>query len=222
MGQDVWVIIVTGFTLGFAYSAVPGAVNAESIWRGFAGGFRPALLVQVGSLLGDLLWAVLGLTGAAVLWASNGWSTVLGVVGAGFLFLLARDAFRSALDRRRTAPASDPRPRRHLLVGAMFSLANPVGLAFWAGMGSGSMATLDDPSAAPLSVVLGGFVVGTVVWSVTVSAIVALGRRHATPRLFRLVDAASGVVFGWFGVRLLWSTLRRSAVWLGPLGRALG
>lgn len=38
--------------IGLAYCATPGAVNAEALRRGLARGFWPALLVQLGSLIG--------------------------------------------------------------------------------------------------------------------------------------------------------------------------
>ncbi|WP_215201023.1 LysE family transporter, partial [Escherichia coli] len=43
------------------------AVFSETLRRGLTGGFRPALLVQLGSLIGDAVWALLGLTGLALL-----------------------------------------------------------------------------------------------------------------------------------------------------------
>src|SRR6478735_8560765 len=94
---DLFPLLITGVTLGLAYSAVPGAVNTEALRRGLAGGFRPSWLIQTGALLGDLLWAVIGLTGAAVLIERDAIATLLGLVGAGFLFALARSAFRGAL-----------------------------------------------------------------------------------------------------------------------------
>ena len=45
----------------------PGAVLAETLRRGLLQGFTPALLVQIGSLVGDAVWAVIGLTGIALL-----------------------------------------------------------------------------------------------------------------------------------------------------------
>src|SRR5215207_6238294 len=91
------VIILTGVALGFAYCAVPGAVNTECIRRGLVGGMRPALLIQVGAIGGDLFWATLGLTGAAMLRRFDAVTVLLGLVGAGFLFGLARNSFLAAM-----------------------------------------------------------------------------------------------------------------------------
>ena len=53
--------------LGFVFNAAPGAVFSETLRRGLRDGYKPALLVQIGSLVGDATWAALGLTGLALL-----------------------------------------------------------------------------------------------------------------------------------------------------------
>ena len=107
--SDVVMVVLTGIALGFAVAvaAVPGAVNIECIRRGLAGGFRSATLTQGGALLGDMVWATLGLTGAALLIRFDPVEILLGLLGAGFLFALARDSFRSA-----SAPHPEGTPRR--------------------------------------------------------------------------------------------------------------
>ena len=60
-------LFISALALGFLFNAVPGAIFTESLRRGLQGGFKSALYVQFGSLVGDLTWAVLGLGGAAVL-----------------------------------------------------------------------------------------------------------------------------------------------------------
>ena len=209
-------LVMTGIVFGVTYCAVPGSVNTESLRRGITEGFRPAFLIQTGSLLGDLLWAVLGLTGAALLLRIDALAIALTLVGAAFLFGLARDAFRRA-----TAP--DPtagdvsRGGRPLLIGLMFSLANPAGLAFWTGMGGGLLATIDAPGPAQIMVLLTGFMVGAVLWCLSMPAAVAFGRRWVNPRLFRWVDALCGAALTVFGVRLLWNGVRRSLPLVRPL-----
>jgi chemosensory pili system protein ChpE/L-lysine exporter family protein LysE/ArgO len=60
-------LFVAAFLLGLLFNAAPGAVFAETVRQGVRGGFRPALSVQLGSLAGDALWAVLGLAGVGLL-----------------------------------------------------------------------------------------------------------------------------------------------------------
>src|SRR5512134_3837873 len=63
-GKDM-TLFVSSFFLAIAFCAPPGVVTAETVRRGAARGFFPALFVQLGSLVGDTTWAILALTGLA-------------------------------------------------------------------------------------------------------------------------------------------------------------
>ncbi len=209
--------VMSAVVLGIAYAAVPGAVNTEALRRGVAGGFRPAALVQMGSLVGDAGWAAIGLTGAAVLLRFDAVALALGLAGAGFLLALARSAFREALsDDRAAAPE---RAGGSFAVGLVFGLANPAGIAFWAGVGGGALATGGAPSATRAAAFLLAFLVGAAAWGLTMAAAVGWGRRYVGGRVFRWVNALCGATLAWFGVRLLVDTLRRLARW-APVLRA--
>ena len=67
---------------------------------------------------------------------STGSSVTTEQIVAGFLFALARSAFRGALDK--TDRSLTPVPGNDWKVGIMFSLANPAGIAFWSGVGGGT------------------------------------------------------------------------------------
>lgn len=212
MSEVGW-FVASAVGLGVAYAAVPGVVNAESMRRGLAGGFRPAALVQVGSLVGDVAWAVLGLSGAALLLRHEAVGLALGLIGAAFLFGLARTALIEAFGRRST-PAPAERGGGDLAVGAIFSLANPAGLAFWTGLGGGVLATGGgEASAGRAALFLLGFAVGALLWGCGLAALVGWGRRFAGGRVLRWLNALCGLALAAFGVRLLWTTLRRAGRW---------
>lgn len=206
--------LVSAIGLGLAYAAVPGAVNTEAMRRGFGGGFRPAFLVQLGSLVGDVGWAALGLTGAAVLAGADAFAVGLGLVGAGFLFYLARTALADAISGQQPNGASG-RQGRPFAVGLVFGLINPAGLAFWSGIGAGFVASSDGQLApSRLVLFLAAFTLGAVVWGGGMAAVVGWGRRFAGARFFRWVNALCGAVLAYFGARVLWSTLQRAGRWL--------
>ena len=75
IGSLPWVASAVG--LGFAYAALPGAVNAEAPRRGVLGGFTRSLLVHTGALIGAAFWAVIALTGTALLARYDGITTLL-------------------------------------------------------------------------------------------------------------------------------------------------
>lgn len=211
-------LAVTGLALGLAYAAVPGAVNAESARRALHGGFRSGFLIQVGALVGDGLWAVLGLSGAAVLLRDDTIAMLLGFLGASLLLWLARQALMGAL-----FPAQDVNAAASgssLRVGLAFGLANPAGIPFWTGLGATIFGTT-SPDAVGICILLVGFLIGAAVWGASLSQVVAWGGRRAGARLLRVIDAISAAILGWFGIRLLWSTLQRLRPVAAPLLRAL-
>lgn len=89
-------LFAAAFLLGLVYNAMPGAVFAETVRQGVRGGFRPALAVQLGSLTGDALWAVLGLAGVGLLLQLEWLRLPVGIAGVGYLLFLAWDSWRAA------------------------------------------------------------------------------------------------------------------------------
>ncbi len=193
--------------LGLAFSATPGAVNTESFRRGVARGFWPALLVQLGSLVGDMVWAAIALTGTTFLVRSTSLRLLLGVVGGLFLLRLAL----SALLQAKAGKLPDTRSvsvHRDFVTGTLFSITNPFALAFWLGIGAGITATVAHSGSASFGSFFAGFFLGALLWCVVSAAIIGWGRRHIGPAFFRWVNALCGATLGYFGLRLLWSTLR--------------
>ena len=129
MPGDV-MIMLTGIALGVAYCAVPGAVSTECMRRGLSGGFRPAIMFQSRALIGDMVSAILGLTGAACILQFDALVILLGLVGAGFLFSLARNSFWSVWSPGPDGDEGMTQQGRPLIVGATLSLANPTGPVF--------------------------------------------------------------------------------------------
>jgi threonine/homoserine/homoserine lactone efflux protein len=200
--------IASAIGLGIAYAATPGVVNTECVRRGLTHGFRPAISVQAGALLGDVLWAALALSGIAAFAANATVEIALSLLGGAFLVKLAFAAIRSALNG--PSDATGASSGGHLRTGLVFGLANPAGLAFWAGVGGGVLATRSGSADfADYASFLLAFLFGALVWSASLSAMVSWGRRYARPKLFRALDAACAAVLGFFGVRLLWTGTRR-------------
>ncbi len=48
-------LFIAAARLGLLFNATPGAIFAESLRRGLKGGYREALDVQIGSLVGDFV-----------------------------------------------------------------------------------------------------------------------------------------------------------------------
>ena len=199
-------LFISAAILGIAFCAPPGAVTAESLRSGLAGGFRPALLVQVGSLVGDATWAVIALAGAAILVQNTTVRYGLGLVGIVFLLYLAYGAFRAAWDDE--LPVATSRRHGYFTRGALLSLTNPFAIAFWLGVGSAMAAVgVVAPQLSHFAIFFGGFMLGAVLWAFFISGLIAWGRRFVHQRFFRWINLLSGCALAYFALSLGWGIL---------------
>lgn len=195
-------LFLSAFGLGIAFCAPPGAITAEALRRGLARGFRPALLLELGSLIGDAAWAALALAGAALFVQNRVIQIVLGAAGVFFLLRLAWGALRAGWEGR--APQAKAGLRGgDFAAGAVLSLANPWAIAFWIGMG-GVLTGLGvaDPRPSDYGIFFAGFMVGAALWCFLIAGLIGWGRRFVTPGFFRAVNLLCGLALGYFGLRL--------------------
>ena len=166
-------LFISAFLLGLIFNAAPGAVFAETVRQGVRGGYRPALAVQLGSLVGDALWAVLGLVGIGLLLQLDWLRWPIGVAGTLYLLWLARDAWRAAGVEFSVAGDADVTQRSATRAGVLLSVTNPQNIAYWAALGSAMGAVgVHEPSAADYGIFFAGFMVSSVVWAFVCAAIV--------------------------------------------------
>lgn len=198
--------ILTASILGFVYSAAPGAVNTEAIRRGLKKGFWPSFFVQVGALLGDLVWATVGLTGVALVFHVTPVRIILGFAGVAFLLRMAWNSFvesRTAGDVTRERSMGN---ERNFTTGLIFSLANPFGIAFWGGVGGGFAAHVAGmPLLDKLWVLFAGFSIGAVVWCVGISALVSWSRKFVSARVLQGIFTMSSLAMAYFALDMLWT-----------------
>lgn len=159
-------LFASAFLLGLVFNAAPGAVFAETVRQGVRGGFRPAFAVQVGSLTGDALWAVLGLLGVGLVLKLRWLHLPIGLAGAAYLLWLAVDAWRQAGREFVVTAAGGTGSRRALRAGVTLSVTNPQNLAYWAAVGSAMGAVgVADPTVSDYTVFFCGFMASSLVWA---------------------------------------------------------
>jgi threonine/homoserine/homoserine lactone efflux protein len=199
--------LAAAFLLGIAFSAPPGVVTAESIRRGVRGGFWPAAMVGIGSLIGDAVYAAAALGGLAALTRFTTARMVIGTGGGLLLFWLAFDALR-AQPPNLAAPSRQPGKHSDFLVGAALSLTNPWAIAFWLGFGGILLsAGIRDPETK-LAPLLAVFLAGALAWTLVLSLLIALARRFVNAVLFRILSVCSALVFVITGIYTLWQVYR--------------
>jgi chemosensory pili system protein ChpE/L-lysine exporter family protein LysE/ArgO len=167
-------LFVSAFLLGMAFNAAPGAVFAETIRRGSTGGFRHALEVQIGSLLGDATWALLGLSGVGLIVQADWLRWPVGITGTGYLIWLAWQAWQSRnVTRVDLVSGGASTAGSPLRSGAMISLTNPQNFAYWGAVGGALVASgVPDPEAADYAIFFAGFMASSIIWCFFFAAVV--------------------------------------------------
>ncbi len=206
-------LILSSFVLGIAFCAPPGVVTAESVRRGLRGGFWAALNLQLGSLIGDAVWALVALGGAAFLVQNAAARLALGAGGALVLLALAWSAFRDARGGAATSGAARSsampqtaggRGRGDFITGALLSLGNPFAIAFWLGVGGSAVSSrVADPQAVDYVVFFLSFMLGALAWAFFLAGLIARSQRAITPRFFRWVNIVCGLALMYFAINLV-------------------
>jgi putative LysE/RhtB family amino acid efflux pump len=203
--------LAVGFGLGFFVGAQPGPVSLLCVRSVLRGAFRTGMAIGAGAAVVDLLYAALGLAGAASLLEIDALRLGLGAVGALVLAAIgARTlwaAFRVRLGGE--VPAEVATPRRAFATALAATASNPLTIATWAAIfAAASTASIAGAggSASGAVLLLGGVGLGTLTAFTALSALVALVRGRFGPRLLAVVDVVAGAgLLGFAGV-LGWRT----------------
>jgi chemosensory pili system protein ChpE len=165
-------------------------------------GFRPALFVQFGSLVGDITWSLIALMGLAFLVQNNTARITLGMLGIFLLLKLAWDALNAA--RTNTELQSSPASERgDFATGALLSLSNPFNIIFWTGIGATAFSGISGTPQLPHFITFFlAFMTAAVLWCFLMAGLVAWGKQWMTQNFFRWVNLICGVVLIYFAVQL--------------------
>lgn len=190
------ILFISAFALGLIFNAAPGAVFAATVREGVRGGFRSALHVQIGSLVGDATWAVLGLLGVGLLLRADALRLPVGIAGAMYLCWLAFDSWRAASREFSLERVEDGSPRKALREGVLLSITNPQNVAYWAALGSalGSLG-IHEPSAGDYGVFFAGFMASSVAWAFVCAALVDRLFRNASARWAKVTYKLCAIAF---------------------------
>ncbi|AZF27017.1 LysE family transporter [Pseudomonas sp. R2-60-08W] len=188
-------IFFYALVFGFVFCLSPGAVLAETLRRGLLYGFTPALLVQIGSLVGDAVWAVIGLTGIALLIQHDAVRVPLTVVCALYLAWLGIRSLVDAWQLPQVESAPTSSGKNALAVGTAISLANPKNIVYWGALGSALSGIVGTtPSHGQTLMFFAGFMLASVLSCFLTAALVNVLRKNASPTWQRISYGACGLV----------------------------
>ena len=195
---------LTGALMAISFSAPPGPVALETLRRGLRGGFRPALQVQLGSIIGDVTWCALALLGLAPLVQVAWVRVLLSVAGVAVLVYLGAAGIREALTSRPAATEAKAAPAHGAFrSGLAISMANPMAVGYWLSVGGALVAAgVAGATAGQTASFISGFIGGTLAWAFVMALAVRWGRVLMTPRVFRWVNLGCSAALLVFGVAL--------------------
>jgi threonine/homoserine/homoserine lactone efflux protein len=207
--------LLVGFGLGLFVGAQPGPVSLLCVRSVLRGAFATGVAIGAGAALIDLLYAGLGLAGAASLLEIDALRLALGALGAVVLAGIGARTLWAAFRVRMggEAPGEVATPRRAFATALAATASNPLTIATWAAIfAAASTASLGgaDGSPASAALLLGGVACGTLTAFTALSTLVALVRSRFGPRLLALVDGVAGAGLLGFAGLLGWRTAHDS------------
>jgi threonine/homoserine/homoserine lactone efflux protein len=195
--------LLLGFAIGFPIAASPGPIFFLILRRTLARGWRSGLVSGLGVATGDAAYAALAAFGVAavtnVLLAERRWISLVGGIGLIVMGLgtIVRTPSPTLPARGRETlgtpfPTLPTRGREYASTLAL-TLSNPPTILSFAAVfaGLGPHVSSGWPSALALVV---GVMLGSALWWVVLTAIVAAVRERLTPQITRGIALASGVV----------------------------
>jgi L-lysine exporter family protein LysE/ArgO len=200
-------LFASGFLLSLSLCLDIGIVNVALINTAIRSGMRAAMLLGLGSCVGDLIYAVLSLMGIGLLLKFDGVRWFISVGGVALLLLLAWGAARSVWRDAPGVLAAETLPQiapSHLFArGLLLSLASPTSILWFAAVGGNVIARSNPQSGVGLLALFGGFFCGGFSWCLFITGVSARGGRLLGDRFRRYCAALSAALFIYFAVRIL-------------------
>jgi L-lysine exporter family protein LysE/ArgO len=204
-------IFLLGAALAFSINIELGVVNVMIVRTAIDRGAWPALLIGLGSCIGDVIWACAGALGVSALlqWPPAAWILWLG--GSTILCWFAAAALRDAV-RGGSIDDSSPLRRANGLravgLGLGVALSSPT-LILWTATVGGSVVASQATSVAGFVPFISGFATAAVLHSVVLAGVVGATRRFTGPRTIRAVALISALMFAAFAVGIFVDGARR-------------
>jgi putative LysE/RhtB family amino acid efflux pump len=167
-------------------------------------GARVGLGIGAGAAMVDLLYAALGVAGAASLLAATGLRVAFGMLGTAVLVLLGARTLWSAL-RVRSGFEDDTEvatPWTAFRTGLAATASNPMTIVSWAAIFAAASAASLASSAPAAAVLVLGVGAGSMAWFAILSFGMGVLRRRVPEGGLRAADAVAGVGLIGFGAAL--------------------
>lgn len=206
MQDSIWIILTT---LGL-YTLViisPGPNFALISRLAISGALPSALGATLGLSLAATFYAVLSMTGLAVLIIRVDWfATVIQIVGGLYLVYLGLSSWLTSSSRDDTPPLSTSTSWSGFRLGTLVELTNPKGITFFLGLYAAAI-PVDADMSVKLIVLLGGFML-EMVWYGSVAMLMSSPPAQTAYRKSGAwIDRITGALLIGFGIKMLTARL---------------
>ena len=210
--MQVLPLLSDGFFLSLSLCLDIGIANVAIISLTLSHGFRPGMMLGLGTCFGDLVYAALALAGMAALLQFDTVRWVVWIGGSIVLLFLTFKMAREALVPASAPPVAGepdliatPRPShlRSFMRGTLLAVSSPSAILWFAAVGGALIAKAGATGPASASVFLIGFFCGGLGWTLFICTLASHGRKRAGTALLRACHVLSAVLFAYFAYSVI-------------------
>ena len=197
-------LFASGFLLSLSLCADLGLVNVAVVRAGLTRGMSAALVLGLGSCVGDMVYAVSSLSALSVLLKHSEVRIALWLGGSAVLVWLAVKMLRESWHPHPMAAiqadaADELRPAQEFARGIMLALSSPTAILWFAAVG-GSVIAAHAAGSAALWPFLSGFFAAGVCWSLFMAMLTGFAHRRLSTRFIRGLALTSAILFCYFAI----------------------
>ncbi len=202
-------IFVSSFIIALSGAIMPGPLLTATISESSQRGFLAGPLLIVGHALLELLLLITLVLGLAPFLQRDDVFAFVAIAGGVILLWMAAGMFRS-LPRLSLSLNPGALKRGSLIInGALYSIANPYWIIWWATIGFGYVIFSWRYGTAGIMFFFTGHILADLAWYSAVSAAVGKGRHLFTDRLYRWIIGACALVLILFAFYFFYAGLRK-------------
>ena len=205
-------LLSDGFFLSLSLCLDIGIANVAIISLTLSHGFKPGMMIGLGTCFGDLVYAALALAGMAALLQFDTVRWVVWIGGAIVLLFLTFKIGREALFPASAPPVEGeqelvptPRPShlRSFMRGTLLAVSSPSAILWFAAVGGALIAKAGATGPISASVFLIGFFCGGLAWTLFICTLASHGRKRAGTALLRACHVLSAMLFAYFAYSVI-------------------
>ncbi len=202
----------SGFLLSLSLCLDIGIANIAMITLAMQRGYFHGFWLGIGTCIGDLIYALLALTGMAVLLQFETVRWALWIGGGAILVWFTIKMLLAACKGTADLPFEDNHQYRSLLRefsrGVLLAISSPTAILWFATIGGALISRMGQHSVLASSLFLSGFFIAGVVWTCVMCAVGSLGGRLLGNRLLKYSYIASALIFSYFAFYVIASGYR--------------